>query len=407
MILLHFVYSLWALLLIPLTNAEEFTPKVTKTIAQDSFDILSFDDSNTLIRKQDTSVTISFDDGETWEKVEGIEGEITWIYIDPFNRHDRAVATAMNGSYLYITNDQGKSWERITLPDSGESISPRGCYIETHPLNKNYFLAKCNYCEKTEVNNDNEENSGDEEGQFEIFNITRCTDKVFASNDGGKSFSEIKSSLERNENSPISISDCGFAKTSKDSDLESSDTSIICLFQNMQLIMDEFSSPYTESKLVLTTDWGKSLKEFDQFKDKVVNGYRILKSHMVVLTQGDRYNDMSSMDVWVSNDLSNFKMAYMPTQLRHSMQGEIYEDAMGRIILPMSRERSDQEEDKGIVSEILISDSQGLKFSPIPWTANEVFGYINLYQPTYLKGTMIASLYPLSRRRNRKGKAKE
>lgn len=54
----------------------------------------------------------------------------------------------------------------------------------------------------------------------------------------------------------------------------------------------------------------------------------------------------------------------MPTQLRHSMQGEIYEDAMGRIILPMSRERSDQEEDKGIVSEILISDSQGLKFSP-------------------------------------------
>ncbi|AJQ15672.1 Pep1p [Saccharomyces cerevisiae YJM1399] len=406
MILLHFVYSLWALLLIPLINAEEFTPKVTKTIAQDSFEILSFDDSNTLIRNQDASVTISFDDGETWEKVEDIEGEITWIYIDPFNRHDRAVATSMVEWCLYITNDQGKSWERITLPDSEENISRRGCYIETHPLNKNYFLAKCNYCEKTEADNDNEENSGDEEGEFEIFNITRCTDKVFASNDGGKSFSEIKSSLERNENSAISISDCGFAKTGKDSDLESSDTSIICLFQNMQLIMDEFSSPYTESKLVLTTDWGKSLKEFDQFKDKVVNGYRILKSHMVVITQGDRYNDMSSMDVWVSNDLSNFKMAYMPTQLRHSMQGEIYEDAMGRIILPMSRERSDQEEDKGIVSEILISDSQGLKFSPIPWTANEVFGYINLYQPTYLKGTMIASLYPLSRRRNRKGKAK-
>lgn len=83
MILLHFVYSLWALLLIPLINAEEFTPKVTKTIAQDSFEILSFDDSNTLIRKQDSSVTISFDDGETWEKVEGIEDEITWIYIDP------------------------------------------------------------------------------------------------------------------------------------------------------------------------------------------------------------------------------------------------------------------------------------------------------------------------------------
>lgn len=131
---------------------------MTKTIAQDSFEILSFDDSNTLIRKQDASVTISFDDGETWEKVEGIEDEITWIYIDPFNRHDRAVATSMYESRLYITNDQGKSWERITLPDSEKNISSRGCYIETHPLNKNYFLAKCNYCEKTEV--DNEENSG-------------------------------------------------------------------------------------------------------------------------------------------------------------------------------------------------------------------------------------------------------
>lgn len=75
MILLHFVYSLWALLLIPLINAEEFTPKVTKTIAQDSFEILSFDDSNTLIRKQDTSVTISFDDGETWKKLKALKAK--------------------------------------------------------------------------------------------------------------------------------------------------------------------------------------------------------------------------------------------------------------------------------------------------------------------------------------------
>ncbi|CAI4055092.1 type I sorting receptor SKDI_02G0920 [Saccharomyces kudriavzevii IFO 1802] len=401
MILLHVLYYIWALLLLPIINAKEFVPKVTKTIAEDSFQILSFDDSNTIVRTQDNAITISFDDGEKWEKVKDIEGEIAWVFLDPFNRHDRAIATASDSSKFYITDDQGKSWKSITIKSERPSFG--GCNLITHPTKKEYFLATCNYCE--EIDND-EQTSASEEDSLMRFNVTRCTGSTFASNDGGKSFSEIKSPLKESEEGPTRLSHCSFVKTSKDSDLGGNDASIICLFQNANVYRGESEAPFTDSKFVVTTDWGKSIKEFDQFKDKVVGNYKILKSQIVVLTPDDRYNEMSSTDVWISRDLSTFQKAYMPTQLRHSAEGGIYEDHLGRIILPVSRERSDQEDDKATVSEILISDSQGMKFSPIPWTADEVFGYISLDQSTFLKGTMIASLFPSSRRRNRKGNKK-
>ncbi|CAI4754815.1 AKR_collapsed_G0048270.mRNA.1.CDS.1 [Saccharomyces cerevisiae] len=60
-------YIIWVFLLIPLSNAEEFTPKVTRTLSRYVFDIVNFDDSNTLIRAEEDSVEISFDAGRKLE----------------------------------------------------------------------------------------------------------------------------------------------------------------------------------------------------------------------------------------------------------------------------------------------------------------------------------------------------
>ncbi|KOH00828.1 PEP1-like protein, partial [Saccharomyces eubayanus] len=314
MILIHGLYAIWALLIFPLINAEGFSPKVTKTISERSFTIMCFDDSNTLLRTQDDSLAISFDAGEKWEKVNDIKGNVDWVYMDPFNGHDRAIATPMNGSYFYMTNDQGKSWNTMFI----EKDSPAHyCQVITHPTNKDYLIATCSYCENQE-GSDEDEQAGDDGTTIIDFSRGRCFDKTYGSSDGGKSFSEIKTSLEKNEKRVYGNARCDFIKSSKDSNLGDNDASIICLYQNTGFAENQLGLTITESQLFLTSDWGKSINEFDQFKDKAVGSYEVLKSHVVILTQGDRYNKMSSMDIWISNDLSTFQMAHLPTQLRHS-----------------------------------------------------------------------------------------
>ena len=181
MIFLHLVYSLWVLLLIPLINAVEFTPKVTKTLSENSFNILSFDDSNTLIRTQGNSMTISFNDGETWEKIKELEDRVGWAMIDQFNRHDRAIVAAEKGEIVYITEDQGKSWRPVTITDSKEDDSSTHCYMSTHPTKKEYFLAYCSYCKSEEVA---VEDVTIMDRSLLTFNSSVCMDRVFASNDG-------------------------------------------------------------------------------------------------------------------------------------------------------------------------------------------------------------------------------
>ncbi|EJS44657.1 pep1p [Saccharomyces arboricola H-6] len=400
MILLHALYAIWAFLYVPLINAEEFSPKVTKTISEDSFSIVSFDDSNTLLKSQRNALTISFDSGENWEKVEDVKGRTSWVYIDPFDGQNRAFAILGHGLKFYMTDDQGKSWNLVTITDFEDNDSYNDCNLKTHPTIKDYFIAECTHCSEKEVSNDDGET--DENGEPIKETTSICTWKTYASNNGGKSFFEIKSTLEDNGDDLVPRSKCDFIRSSKDSDLGDNDASILCYFANINFYEVDGDVSSTNSQLFLSTDWGRSKKEFKEFNNKFVNGYEILNSHVVVLTRDDRFNKMSSMDVWVSNDLSTFQMAYMPTQLRHEVSGYISEDSVGRIILSIDSENSD----KATITEVLVSDSQGTKFSLIPWTTNEMYGYINLDHSSFLKGTMMVSFFPAHRHRGKGKKSK-
>ncbi|EHN00427.1 Pep1p [Saccharomyces cerevisiae x Saccharomyces kudriavzevii VIN7] len=395
MIFLRGLYVVWAFIVVSSINAEEFTPKVTRTFSENSGRVLLFDDSSTFIRREGSSVVISFDVGKSWEKVKVIEEDIADLIIDPFRRHERAIASVAGMPKLYITDDQGKSWRPITIDVSSEHTSRGGCYVKTHPMKKEYFIAFCDrYGKQLNVMNTTEEN---------VPHVVDSTEEIYITNDGGDSFFNIKSSLEMNEDRNLRDSSCDFIKSSEDSDLGDNDASVLCLFENWNI---ESGFIIASSQLVLSTDWGNSWKEFDQFKDKMVSSYEILKSHVFVLTQNDRYNMMSSMEIWVSRDLSTFQMAHLPTQARSIRVGERHGDSMGRIILTIFKESSNTKEAGSITSEILISDSQGLKFSPIKWTPNERLGYIDFYNPDFLKGTMFALFQP-SFEHFGKGKNKE
>lgn len=125
---------------------------------------------------------------------------------------------------------------------------------------------------------------------------------------------------------------------------------------------EEYRLTATYTQLAFSSDGGKTFKDFDEFKDKIVTQYKILKSYVVVLTQDDGHNEMSSTDIWISNDASTFQKAQLPTQLRHVKVIKIREDSIGRIILLISTEITNEENADPDLSEIFISDSQGLKF---------------------------------------------
>ncbi|CAI4741120.1 BBM_1a_G0047060.mRNA.1.CDS.1 [Saccharomyces cerevisiae] len=370
MILFHALYVIWVFIFLPLLNAEEFIPKVTETLSEYTFNLVNFDDSNTLIRLDNMAVWISFDSGENWKMVKDIEERQGFCF-------DICI------TQIYVTNDGGKSWRALTIHIPKEYRISSDCVITTHPTKKEYLIADCpSYTV----------NSG----------VLYDTNEIYLTHDG-ESFYKIESSLKKKDDDDITTSRCDFVESSKESDISGNDASIICLFSNNIYDSEHhFIAAYT--KLVLSTDEGRSFKEFDEFKDKVINQYKILKSHVVVLTQDDRYNEMSPMDIWISNDASTFQKAHLPAQLRHVNVNQIDEDTIGRIIIPISRMFTDEKNDQEGSSGILISDSQGLKFSPVSWTRSHQFRYIRLAFPDFLKGTIFGSFHSTIDYSHHKGK---
>ncbi|CAI7173436.1 CGH_1_collapsed_G0006330.mRNA.1.CDS.1 [Saccharomyces cerevisiae] len=373
MILLHAIYTLWVIILLPLLNAEKFVPKVTEAPIEISFNLVSFDDSNTSIRLDGWGVVwISFDAGENWETVKEIEERIFRFTVDPFHGRERGFAFICESPKFYITDDRGESWRALTIPSSEEYLDG-DCFITTHPTSKELLIANCySYMINADVLYDPSE--------------------IYLSNDG-ESFFKIKPSLEKKKDDDITTSSCHFIKSSKDSDFTGNDTSILCLFSNREYD-EEYRLTATYTQLAFSSDGGKTFKDFDEFKDKIVTQYKILKSYVVVLTQDDGNNEMSSTDIWISNDASTFQKAQLPTQLRHVKVIKIREDSIGRIILLISTEITNEENADPDLSEIFISDSQGLKFSSVEWTPNHQFGNFRLTFPDFLKGTIFGSFRP-------------
>ncbi|CAI4285516.1 CQS_1a_G0004840.mRNA.1.CDS.1 [Saccharomyces cerevisiae] len=280
MILFHALYIIWIFILLPLFSAEELVPKVTENLIEEiSFNLVSFDDSNTSARLDGWGVVwISFDAGKNWETVKEIEERIYDFTVDPFHGQERGFAFISESPKFYITDDRGESWRALTIPSS-EKYLDGDCFITTHPRNKELLIANCySYMINADVVDDPSE--------------------IYFTDDG-ESFFKIEPFLEKKNNDDITTSSCDFVKSSKDSNFTGNDASILCLFSNREYD-EEYRLTDTYTQLALSSDGGRTFKEFDEFKDKIVNRYKILKSSVVVLTQDDMHNEMSSIDIWIS-----------------------------------------------------------------------------------------------------------
>ncbi|GAV53273.1 hypothetical protein ZYGR_0AI05570 [Zygosaccharomyces rouxii] len=363
--------------------AAEFQPKVTKTSGAPVFYVTAFDDSTTLLGLQPDGLLISFDNGVNWKKPDGIPPNITMVDIDEHYRHLRAVAIDEEGQF-YLTEDQGKQWKRLQLPT--EAKDELFCELDTHPFEKDYFLARCTKCP-------------DMDFLTETINMRKrsmfmppCQISSYASNNGGKSFKKIESPKHESsaDTDYLGLS-CEFVSKSTDSTLSSNRDLVYCLDSKMDKLSGNEFAAKISGVLFYTNDFGKSSKVVDQFEDSAVSDFQVLNSHILVYTLEDRFNRWSATNLWVSGDGFNFGKAYLPTILRDPDTYGTKEDELGRIIMPTY---SFEEDDPG-TSQILISDSSGLQFHVLQLTTENNLGFIMLETSKTLKGTMWADLMSL------------
>lgn len=378
-------------------KSNEYQPEVNKIKTKSTLKISPFDDSTTLLRIEDNHLVISEDNGATWNNVKDVKDEISWIEIDPFNNKGRAFVTVKGEINYYMTNNMGKKWTHLNI-NGPKDKEPVICDLKTHPFKQEYLMVSCVLCPRHE--------KGD------IPDYQNCDSFVTVSKDQGKSFNEVnlpgkdkkKHSDNHDQFSIFKATSCEFAKINKDSKLAIDDSTIICN-EFQEALSDEEDHDHMapifdmNSKLYYTNDFGKNVQEFDKFKDMTVSSFRVLESYIVVITQDDSHNKFSPRRIWVSNDAKSFTEAYVPSQIRYETTGFMFEDNLGRIILPISRSNENDNNDnndkhnrrkqKKTFSEVYISDSTGTKFSLLDSTTSRGHG-MTLYSPIeFLKGTSI------------------
>lgn len=383
-------------------NNDVYQPNVQRIKTKKTLNISPFDDSTTLLRIEDNHLVISKDNGINWDPVKDVKQEISYIEIDPFNNKNRAFVTVKGKIDYYMTTDMGQHWTHLNLTPPRDK-EPVFCDLKSHPFQDNYLMVSCVVCPYHDENT--------------IPDYQSCETFVTVSKDQGKSFNQIEipnnNDNDKNKNkddgkfNTVKANSCEFAKIDKDSKLNIDDSTIICNefvessttnddddgddeSQNIIEIINNLNS-----KLYYTKDFGKKIQEFTHFKDMTVNSFKILKSYIIIITQDDSHNKFSPKRIWISKDGNTFTEAYIPSQIRYDTTAFIFEDDLGRIILPIVRSNEENEQDEGrhkhkrTFSEVYISDSTGSKFSLLDSATSKGHG-MALYTPLkFLKGTSI------------------
>lgn len=357
----------------------EFTPKVSRIAEGNAFsyNVQAFDDSTTIIRSLQSGISVSRDNGRTWKRIKKVKAD--YAYVDPFHSHSRAIAMSFEKpGRIYITGDMGENWNRAVMDlEYGENASG-GCTLFSHPTSEDYMIAQCDLCESF-GGPEPEEELEDESVSF------GCKRYSLISKDGGKSFSRVPAAQDADLV-------CYFGVSSPQSSLFQDDRTVYCLERVGGSNGGERPAADVRSRLFYTKDFGKTCHDVEQFQDMMISSILVLKSFLVVFTQEDRFNEFSNKEVWISTDGTSFRKAHLPTQLRQVNDFGVFEDSMGKIFLPIVTG-----EDSRQSSQVYVSDSQGLKFSPIPWTTDNSEGFLMVAESKYLPGTLLAQFEGIRR----------
>lgn len=386
MLLLPVLYILMS----ALRFTDDFVPRITESrvdshlqrddrfISFSTGKFYHFRGSETLMLQSKSGLQVSFDNGEHWKSVGSFVNNRGRIEFDKFH-HGRAFIMGDFEKVLYVTEDQGKSWEKISLPIKRErkKISKdSSCYFKTHPSDKNLVLLHCNIIHK-------KFRPSLYWGIDEYSNVfTEAI--VYVSEDSGKSFTRIGAPVEKLTVTLDLVyygSTCEFANSAKDSSFSKND--IYCI-HNVEKLSDSqkwfslpssidhstaifeevtFLKPTTRvlGTLFYTSDFGQSTKTFDELKNLSVRAIWTLPSKILVATSRSRDADCASSELWISTG-GSFKLAHFPegVTLSLSKPQNLFEVDSKRLLLYGNVMRNG---DSRKSECLLISDLSGLNYS--------------------------------------------
>ena len=424
---------------------EDWSPRITKTKEKGMSWFEMFDDSTTLLRANRRMLERSTDNGEHWSSVPDVSGTVMSFDIDENYPHDRAFAFLMEESAMYVTDDQGSSWKKgkVEIPPelySGEQLPH--CYVQSHAADRNMLVMGCQVCrkltkeelEESKKQHQKEKDSGNSllddlvDDIKEIF-VTppyTCETVVLKSANAGKSFDMIKTPYKLEDSKRADVlhlgSSCRWARQSRDSKITVDEATLICEYEKVLHSTTPGMSMRATSQLFTVV--GNNVQKIDFFKDMTVNAIEVLDSYIVVLTQEDKFNDNSNKKIWISKDAKTFQESYIPTNLNfNQLSMFIFEDNFGRIVMPVKKvdyepmpnsdnndnDNNNNDEDyqnsrpgrnmpsrrNFQYSEVLVSDSTGLKFDQYNWIDKNTDGFTTVEPIKFLKGTIMNTFFSM------------
>ncbi|CUS21194.1 LAQU0S02e08196g1_1 [Lachancea quebecensis] len=333
----------------------KWEPQVTTTKTKLSFTLEVFDDSTTLMTVDQGKLKISHDNGLNWKFVDQVGRRVTSVAVDRNYPKSRAFAVDAQEKIVYKTDDKGEHWEKLNFDspivgDENDAPLSMEAYFETNPLATDDIIAHTTGCDIVG-------------GSFLACSSPK---RAFISSNG-KDFSLIKSlEAETEESSSIF---CNFNGFKADNSEANSAHDIVCQISSMET---RDSRAFISTKVFQSSDYGKTLEVPRNFEDLNIVSLRQVGDYKVITTVEDKYNPESASQLWVSRDGLKYEKAVVPTRLGPYAYVSEFGSSRKKIVIQNNAVTDSGE----MTPSILVSDSNGTKFTPLSSTAD--VGYYSL-----------------------------
>ncbi|KAH3684052.1 hypothetical protein WICPIJ_004975 [Wickerhamomyces pijperi] len=355
---------LTTLLLLPIVinglviDTNSFQPTVHQTKTDSTLrEIVYFDDSsNVLILSHDHQLSLSTDDGITWEtKLENISR----LHIDNV-KTSRALAFSKSGDTHYVSNDFGNTWSGFSIGSS----SSLNYEISVNAKNPDQVILGFLNCPDHQ-------------------SFSKCQQDVYYTTDGFKS------------NPSIMIKDieyCVFTKSNNVFD-RGDDSRVLCL----KTTKDPDTKKIVKSQVITSLDFFISEPQVvndpeDILATNVVIEIEVIQSFIVVQV----VNSDHEVLLFVSKDGTTFRKAHYDGEFKPKMFSFLASTKESLFISSWgsSSSSSSSQEGGSQVATVLASDSEGLNFRNIlGQIEGNISGFLTFEKFEKVEGAWLANVF--------------
>lgn len=337
-----------------------------------------FEDTSTAVYHdmRDGNVFITQDEGKIWDRAVGIpSGDAAMVIEHPFDSRYAFVLTS--GTTHYRTEDRGKTWRSFTVP-APPAYTPAPLSFHSDPAKWGYILYQGTHCTPS--------------GWADI-----CSDITYYTTDGFSS--EPKELLTE-------TSRCQFAHSSKDFKHDAHTDLIYCIAYDSTSTGTSHS--LTSSRLYSSTDFfrTKTLEELGMGRGaKGVLAFAIVSKFAVVALKDTSPGADGDMMLFISVDTKEWAKAQFP----HASQARLRENAYTVVESTIHSLAVDVLGiDHGTIGTLFVSNSNGTYFvESLRDTNRNAHGFVD-YENVYgVEGVGIANIVSNAMDVERKGQPKK